>query len=156
MATDCWIYQTGSCTFDRMLEFCFARPEELLLGRCRARVLRKQGKKTRKDITMLMNGVAASLLKIGGKSKISQSCQLGSNVITVLVQQLKGGMQRSFLSPLIIWHQYKALLLHHKIRLLDGYVRQRADAESDEAVLISNAKHQDDVLQFLSVTTEKA
>ena len=70
-----------------------------------------------------------------GKNKDNESLVFGD--ISRKVRQLKGGMQRSILSPVGHLASVQALLLYQIIRLLDGDVRQRADAESDEAVLIS-------------------
>ncbi len=70
-----------------------------------------------------------------GKNKDNESLVFGD--ISRKVRQLIGGMQRSFLSPVDHLASVQALLLYQIIRLLDGDVRQRADAESDEAVLIS-------------------
>ena len=70
-----------------------------------------------------------------GKNKDNESLVFGD--ISRKVRQLKDEMQRPFLSPLEHLASVQALLLYQIIRLLDGDVRQRADAESDEAVLIS-------------------
>ena len=70
-----------------------------------------------------------------GKNKDNESLVFGD--ISRKVRQLKGETQGSFLSPVDHLASVQALLLYQIIRLLDGDVRQRADAESDEAVLIS-------------------
>ncbi|KAE9370004.1 hypothetical protein N431DRAFT_508914 [Stipitochalara longipes BDJ] len=46
-------------------------------------------------------------------------------------------MQRPFLSPVELLASIQALLLYQIMRLFDGDIRQRADAESHEAILIS-------------------
>ena len=70
-----------------------------------------------------------------GKNKDNESLVFGD--ISRKVRKLKDETQRSFLSPVDHLASVQALLLYQIIRLLDGDVRQRADAESDEAVLIS-------------------
>ena len=70
-----------------------------------------------------------------GKNKDNESLVFGD--ISRKVRQLIGGMQPAFFSPVDHLASVQALLLYQIIRLLDGDVRQRADAESDEAVLIS-------------------
>jgi hypothetical protein len=46
-------------------------------------------------------------------------------------------MQRPFLSPVDLLASTQALLLYQIMRLFDGDIRQRADAESHETILIS-------------------
>jgi hypothetical protein len=46
-------------------------------------------------------------------------------------------MQRPFLSPVDLLASTQALLLYQIIRLFDGDIRQRADAESHETILVS-------------------
>ncbi|MCJ1451117.1 hypothetical protein MMC28_001452 [Mycoblastus sanguinarius] len=70
-----------------------------------------------------------------GKTKDNESLVFGD--ISRKVRQLVGGMQQPFLSPVDHLASVQALLLYQIIRLLDGDIRQRADAELDEAVLIS-------------------
>ena len=87
-----------------------------------------------------------------GKNKDNETLVFGD--ISRKVRQLKGGMQQSFLSPVDHLASVQALLLYQIIRLLDGDVRQRADAESDEAVLMSWNEQLQGRIQPPSLSTE--
>ncbi|KAK0508713.1 hypothetical protein JMJ35_008989 [Cladonia borealis] len=87
-----------------------------------------------------------------GKNKDNETLVFGD--ISRKVRQLKSEMQRSFLSPVDHLASVQALLLYQIIRLLDGDVRQRADAESDEAVLMSWNEQLQSRMQPPSLSTE--
>lgn len=87
-----------------------------------------------------------------GKNKDNETLVFGD--ISRKVRQLKGAMQQSFLSPIDHLASVQALLLYQIIRLLDGDVRQRADAESDEAVLMSWNEQLQGRIQPPSLSTE--
>ena len=88
-----------------------------------------------------------------GKNKDNETLVFGD--ISRKVRQLKGGMQQSFFSPVDHLASVQALLLYQIIRLLDGDVRQRADAESDEAVLMSWNEQLQSRLQPPSLSLER-
>ena len=87
-----------------------------------------------------------------GKNEENESLVFSD--ISRRVRQLKDETQRSFLSPIDHLASVQALLLYQIIRLLDGDVRQRADAESDEAVLISWNEQLQDRVQPPSLSSE--
>ena len=87
-----------------------------------------------------------------GKNKDNETLVFGD--ISRKVRQLKGTMQQSILSPIDHLASVQALLLYQIIRLLDGDVRQRADAESDEAVLMSWNEQLQGKIQPPSLSTE--
>ena len=88
-----------------------------------------------------------------GKNKDNETLVFGD--ISRKVRQLKAAMQQSFLSPVDHLASVQALLLYQIIRLLDGDVRQRADAESDEAVLMSWNEQLQGRLQPPSLSLER-
>jgi len=88
-------------------------------------------------IPPVIQDVLSSCALYSGKNKENESLVFGD--ISRKAGQLVD-MHRSFLLPVDLLASTQALLLYQIIRLLDGDIRQRADAEANEAILVSWTK----------------